>query len=275
LHYVRRGHGPVAVLLHGWPGFWYDWRHVIPRLTGQGDVLAIDLRGFGGSDPAPGDPYREYDEAILAADVLSLLDDLKVDRFALAGHDVGSAVGPAVARLAGDRAAALALFNPTHPHIGARRDAPAAQRERWHHAFHAQEWSHLVAGRDRETIEIYLRHFLEHWTGRRESLVPAEVEAVIDTFARPGALASSFGWYRSREASRGGRAASPPPPPLDRPVFVVWGDRDPVSPIEWREGLELAYPAARVQIAHGVGHFVPVEAPDAAARAIAAALARV
>jgi alpha/beta hydrolase fold len=90
LHYVRRGRGPVAVLLHGWPGFWYDWRHVIPRLTGQADVLAIDLRGFGESDPAPGDPYREYDEAILAADVLSLLDDLEVDRFALAGHDVAA-----------------------------------------------------------------------------------------------------------------------------------------------------------------------------------------
>jgi pimeloyl-ACP methyl ester carboxylesterase len=266
LHYVRSGRGPAAVLVHGWPGFWYDWRHVIPRLTGRLDVIAVDLRGFGGSDPAPGDPYAGYDESILAADVLALLDHLGVERFALAGHDVGSAVAPA--RLAGERATGLALFNPTHPQIGDRRYTRAAQRELWHHGFHAQPWSHRVAGRDPETIGIYVRHFLEHWTGRRESLVPAEVEAVVEAFTQPGVLESSFGWYRSREATRDRRAAVPA---LELPTFVVWGDSDPVTPLAWREGLEATYPRARVEVAPGVGHFVPIEAPDAAAEAIAAA----
>jgi pimeloyl-ACP methyl ester carboxylesterase len=261
------------VLVHGWPGFWYDWRHVIPRLADDLDVIAVDLRGFGASDPAPGDPYTSYDESRLAADVLTLLDHLGVERFAVAGHDVGSAVAPAVARLAGDRATGLALFNPTHPHVGDRRYTRAAQRELWHHGFHAQPWSHRVAGRDRETIAIYVRHFLEHWTARRESLVAAEVEAVVEAFARPGRLESSFGWYRSREAGRDRRATAPPPPTIALPTFVVWGDADPVTPLAWREGLELTYPRAQVEVAAGVGHFVPVEAPDAAARAIAAAAA--
>src|SRR5437764_3362444 len=48
LHYVRRGHGsPMVLLLHGWPGFWYDWRRVLPHLAQFTSVVALDLRGFG------------------------------------------------------------------------------------------------------------------------------------------------------------------------------------------------------------------------------------
>jgi pimeloyl-ACP methyl ester carboxylesterase len=56
LHYVRRGGSDPVVLLHGWPGFWYDWRHVIVPLAEEADVVAIDFRGFGDSDKPEGDP---------------------------------------------------------------------------------------------------------------------------------------------------------------------------------------------------------------------------
>ena len=46
LHYVRRGHGEPVLLLHGWPGFWYDWRRVVVPLAEEVDVVAIDFRGF-------------------------------------------------------------------------------------------------------------------------------------------------------------------------------------------------------------------------------------
>jgi pimeloyl-ACP methyl ester carboxylesterase len=262
-----------VVLLHGWPCFWYDWRHVIPRLRDRHDVVAVDLRGFGDSSAPDGDPTIAYDESRLAADVLALMDALGIQRCALAGHDIGSAVAPAAARRAPDRVTALALFNPTHPHIGARRYTPEMQRELWHHAFHALPWSHRLIARDRETVVIYIRHFLEHWTGRADGLVAEEADAVIDTFARPGAVASSLGWYRSREASRRRREGAPPPPPLRCPTFVGWGDADPVSPLAWRRGLERAYPHVKVRVLAGVGHFVPIEAPDPAADLIAAAAA--
>jgi pimeloyl-ACP methyl ester carboxylesterase len=47
LHYVRRGDGEPVVLLHGWPGFWYDWRHVVVPLAQVSDAIAVDFRGFG------------------------------------------------------------------------------------------------------------------------------------------------------------------------------------------------------------------------------------
>ncbi len=70
LHYVRRGRGEPVVLLHGWPGFWYDWRHVVFPLAEEADVIAPDFRGFGGSDKPEGDPKTLYAPDHLAADVL-------------------------------------------------------------------------------------------------------------------------------------------------------------------------------------------------------------
>jgi pimeloyl-ACP methyl ester carboxylesterase len=50
LHHVRLGRGDPVLLLHGWPGFWYDWRRVLMPLSDVADVIAPDLRGFGDSD---------------------------------------------------------------------------------------------------------------------------------------------------------------------------------------------------------------------------------
>jgi pimeloyl-ACP methyl ester carboxylesterase len=44
IHYVRQGQGTPVLLLHGWPGFWFDWRKVIPQLSMSADVIAPDFR---------------------------------------------------------------------------------------------------------------------------------------------------------------------------------------------------------------------------------------
>jgi pimeloyl-ACP methyl ester carboxylesterase len=273
LHYVRCGSGPTVVMLHGWPGYWFDWRYVIARLSPVVDCLAVDLRGFGDSDAADGDPWSAYDEDLMAADVVAVLDHLGIERFALAGHDVGSAVAPAVARRVPGRAAGLALFNPTHPYIGERRNAPEVQRELWHHAFHALPWSHAVAGRDRTTLELYLGHFYRHWSGPTAAFDDEALRTIVDAYGRPGRLEASFGWYRSRE-TRHSRRPPTAPPALTLPTFVAWGDSDPVSPVEWAAGIERAYPNVDLRVLEGVGHFVPVEAPDAAAETVRAAAAQ-
>jgi pimeloyl-ACP methyl ester carboxylesterase len=65
LHYIRLGVGDTVLLLHGWPGFWYDWRRVLEPLSGFADVIAPDFRGFGESDkpdlpPAEGIHRRSW-----------------------------------------------------------------------------------------------------------------------------------------------------------------------------------------------------------------------
>jgi pimeloyl-ACP methyl ester carboxylesterase len=88
LHYVEAGSGPLAILLHGFPEFWFSWRHQIPALAAAGfRVLAPDLRGYNESDkPAGVDAYRV--EA-LTADVAGLIRHAGAGRAAVVGHDWG------------------------------------------------------------------------------------------------------------------------------------------------------------------------------------------
>jgi pimeloyl-ACP methyl ester carboxylesterase len=80
IHYVRKGKGAPVVLLHAWPGFWYDWRAVIPKLSTIADVIAADSRGFGHSGHPAGAPADIYAPDNRANDIIALMDHLALDR---------------------------------------------------------------------------------------------------------------------------------------------------------------------------------------------------
>jgi len=94
INYVRGGHGPTLVLLHGYPQTWYTWREVLPELAKHYTVVAPDLRGAGKSDA----PAGGYDKKTLAADVYGLLAKIGLKRnIRLVGHDIGTMVAYAYA----------------------------------------------------------------------------------------------------------------------------------------------------------------------------------
>lgn len=72
LHHVRGGSGPPLVLLHGFPQDWSEWRRVMPRLAQRYTVVAVDLRGVGGSAAPP----DGYDAATMSDDVAQLIEEL-------------------------------------------------------------------------------------------------------------------------------------------------------------------------------------------------------
>jgi pimeloyl-ACP methyl ester carboxylesterase len=152
LHYVRLGQGRPVLLLHGWPGFWYDWRRVLVPLSATADVIAPDFRGFGDSDRPDLPPLEGYTPEILADDLLALLDGLGITRVVVAAYDIGATVAQNLAIRRPERIRALALFNPTYPGIGARRSDPSVQREFWYQHFHALAWSDRLIAHDRETV---------------------------------------------------------------------------------------------------------------------------
>jgi hypothetical protein len=76
LHYVIGGHSDPAVLLHGWPETWYEWRHVMPTLAKNYTVIAPDLRGLGDSSK----PLTGYDGKTTAEDIHQLVAQLGVQR---------------------------------------------------------------------------------------------------------------------------------------------------------------------------------------------------
>ena len=112
LHVAECGDGPLVVLLHGFPEFWYAWRHQLVGLAERGyRAVAIDLRGYGDSDKPP----RGYDLWTLAGDVAGLVPALGEDRAAVVGHGWGGVVGWTVAALHPRRVNALVAVAAPHP----------------------------------------------------------------------------------------------------------------------------------------------------------------
>ena len=276
LHYVRQGHGsPTVLLLHGWPGFWYDWRRVLPRLAHVTSVIAMDFRGFGASAKPDWPVKSAYTAEAQARNVLALLDQLHLETVVLAGYDVGSRVAQSLAQIAPGRVQGLALSAPVYPGFGTRPLEPAAQKERWYQHFHTIPQADQLIGHDRETVRLYLSYFYDHWVGNKRALRAKEFDAIVDTYAQPEAMRGSIAWYRAGGGSGQIASASPQTQsaPITHPTAVVWGEADPILVPSWADRLaEFFSQLVRMQLLAGIGHFVPFEAPDAFVEAIRAVL---
>lgn len=107
LRVAIEGHGPLVILVHGWPELWYSWRHQMLPLAEAGyRVVAPDVRGYGGSDKPHA--VEAYDMLSLTADMVGLIDALGEDRAVLIGHDWGAPICWTSAVLYPDRIRAVA-----------------------------------------------------------------------------------------------------------------------------------------------------------------------
>src|SRR5688500_2610176 len=110
----RSGHRPVVVLLHGFPEFWYAWRHQIPALADAGyRVVAPDLRGYNTSDK----PSRVRDSRprVLVQDVADLIVTLCAGSAAVAWHDWGGGLAWLLAMQHPQRVERLMILNASNP----------------------------------------------------------------------------------------------------------------------------------------------------------------
>ena len=274
VHYTRGGSGQPVVCLHGWPGFWYDYRRLRPLLEPDADVVALDLRGFGGS-ARPGLPPDDFGRVAQAAVVRSALDALGITSAVVVGYDVGSGVAVQLARDEPERVMALVLGNPMHPGAGRLALAPEQRGEFWYQDFHQLDLAeHLLDGQP-TPVRAYLQHFYRHWGGPRDVVDEAHLDALVRVYAQPGALRTSLNWYRSGSSTIPAALAArgqPEPPPVTVPASVLWGAADPLFPVEFADGLEATLPDHRLTVLDDVGHFVPLEAPAEVVAAVRAHL---
>jgi haloacetate dehalogenase len=106
------GSGPPVLLLHGFPETHLMWRDIAPRLAETHTVVCADLRGYGRSGCPKGTPdHAAYSKRALAADMLVLMNQLGISRFAVVGHDRGGRVAQRMALDAPDRVDALAVLD--------------------------------------------------------------------------------------------------------------------------------------------------------------------
>jgi epoxide hydrolase 4 len=113
IHYATMGSGPLAIMIHGFPDYWYTWRHQMEALADSYQVVAIDQRGYNLSDKPKGD--ENYDMKFLVSDVIAVIKSFNKDKAIIIGHDWGGMVSWQLALNAPQFVDKLIILNLPHP----------------------------------------------------------------------------------------------------------------------------------------------------------------
>ncbi len=247
---LDEGEGQPVLLLHGFPDSTRVWRHQIPALVAAGTrVIAPDLRGFGESDKP--EAVEEYAIARSVADVVALLDGLRIERTHVVGHDWGAAVAWALAATVPARVERLVAMSVGHPNT--TRMHSIEQREKG--------WYQLLFQFTGVAEELLRR---DDWKLLREILAGAgDLTAALQDLSRPGALTATLNWYRANLAPHLELEPGPPLPPVAAPVLGLWstGDRYLTEERMVRSAEHVTGPWRYARI-EGASHWMQLDAPQ-------------
>jgi epoxide hydrolase 4 len=112
IHYATIGSGPLVIMIHGFPDYWYSWRHQMQALADSYQVVAVDQRGYNLSDKPQG--VENYDMKLLVGDVIAVIRHLGKEKAIIVGHDWGGAVSWTLAMHAPQFVDKLIILNLPH-----------------------------------------------------------------------------------------------------------------------------------------------------------------
>jgi pimeloyl-ACP methyl ester carboxylesterase len=287
LHYVECGRGDdLVIMLHGFPEFWYSWRHQLPVLGKRCHVVAPDMRGYNLSDK----PTRVEDYRIesLVEDVIGLIGHFGANRAALVAHDWGAGVAWAVAQKHPEYLSKLVVMQ-VPPAAAWRANLTAGQLLRSWYMFFFQlprlpEW--YASRNNFAAVEEMFRKTVV----RKGSFSSEDVEAYKEALRQPGALTAGINYYRAnvsrlmsnKEPAKEVTAESTPPgqvagpaaerqsgqlPPSDGrvrvPTLFIFAEQDHAIVPETVRGVRnyVSAPYWELRIAD-CGHWVQNEAVD-------------
>ena len=259
LHYVEAGSGPLVILLHGFPEFWYAWRHQIPALAAAGcHVIAPDMRGYNLSEKPAG--VRAYMLASLTADVAALIEHLGAAQATVVGHDWGGGVAWAVPMRYPHLVERLVILNAPHPGALLRElKTPDQLRKSWYMFFFQLPWLPELAIRSGNCA--ILRDMLRHEPRRPGAFSEEDIGLYVQALMQPGALTAALNYYRAlgrRSPLRAAREVRR----IDVPTLLIWGEQDPYLSIRLTRDLERWVPDLRVERIPEASHWVQADAPE-------------
>jgi len=190
LHYLSAGKGPALILLHGYAETSRMWRPIIPKLADRFRVIAPDLPGIGDSDIPQG---ATVDMTWAAARVHDLVRSLGVQKAEVVGHDIGLMVAYAYAAQYPSEVTKLVLMDAFLPGV-AGWQAIYDNPDLWHFRFHGDTPLKLVQGREADYFAYYWNEFA---ADRNRSLPPADREAYVVAYSRPGRMAAGWAYFAS------------------------------------------------------------------------------
>ena len=274
LHTAEAGEGPLVLLLHGFPQFWWTWRAQLTALAGAGfRVVAPDLRGYGASDKPP----RGYDLPTLSADVAALVRALGERDAVVVGHDWGGLLGWTAAALHPRVVRRLVVVSMAHPRLLRAGMADRRQRRAMRHALGFQV-PRLPERRLTRADDDPVADLMRRWAGP-EWARTAEFAAAVERYRAatriPQAAYGAMEYYRWAGRSQlrpdGLRYARRMAAPITAPTLQLHGALDPcVLPGTARGSGRYVAGAYEWRELPGVGHFPHEETPDEVSRAIAA-----
>ncbi len=221
LHVVQAGpeDGPLVILLHGFPEFWYGWRRQIDFLAEQGyRVWAPDQRGYNISEKPNG--IAAYSLNQLSADVVGLIDAAGRDKVMLVGHDWGAAVAWWTACKYPQRLDKLVILNV--PHQNVFRKTVTTDREQtmrsWYMGFFQIPFiPEALMGVMSEALARGMQS-----SSKPGAFTDADMVEYRKAWAQPGALKSMINWYRSIVQ----QPVKSPDPRVKVPTLILWGKKD-------------------------------------------------
>lgn len=235
----------LVIFLHGFPEYWESWRHQLEYFREQGYwAVAPDLRGYGDSDK-PWD-VGEYEVEKLAGDVAGLIRALGREKAIVVGHDWGAIVAWQFAERHQDLLERLAILNVPHPLRMQRalERSPKQMLRSWYiFFFQIPKLPELLIAKN---DYAFVRR-----TFGADGVPREDIERYVAALRKPGVVRSGVNYYRA-VVRRLFKGRIPKPQVIDRPVLVLWGDRDRFL------GRELADPPIRFVPNQRVEHF-----PDA------------
>jgi pimeloyl-ACP methyl ester carboxylesterase len=256
LHYVTQGEGPLMLMLHGFPEFWYSWRHQIPEFGKDFKVVALDLRGYNDSDK-PAD-QSAYVMAEFIKDVEGVVRGLGYDKCVLVGHDWGGAIAWNFAYPHPEMVERLIVLNLPHPAKFAEGLRTPQQLLRSSYIFFFQlPWlpEMMLKSADYQPIETAFKSMAVD----KSAFTQEDLQAYKDAVAKPGAMTAMLNYYRN---AFGQGILRQDWRVLEVPTLMIWGENDTALGKELTYGTEAYVRNFQINYIPNCSHWVQQEQPQ-------------
>ncbi|MDX3451869.1 alpha/beta fold hydrolase [Streptomyces sp. ME02-8801-2C] len=250
LRYLKAGTGAPLVLLHTVRTQAEHFRFLIPLISDQYTVYALDLPGMGYSEIVPG---ASYEEPALRAGVERLLTELDLHDVTLVGESLGAVLALTTAADLPERVRRVVAVNPYDYRDGIARSSLLARAVIG--GIQAPGLGAVIAQQEPKPV---LRRILQGGVGDKAALRDDYVDELIQVGRRPGYPNVARGLYRNMPSLIAARSRYPE---VKAPIHLVYGEKDWSRPSD-RAANKRLLPDAQFTQLPGVDHFIALEWPE-------------
>lgn len=249
VHYTKQGTGRPLILVHGFAGSIYTWRHLIPLLTDHYTVYAYDVLGFGLSDKPPD---GDYDMGPHGEFLIDFMDALGIPSAALVGHSMGGIIIAYASIAAPEKVDALVMIEP-----GFYNDPGPAFLN---YMFFPLD---RIMARQFYTRSMRERFFMGSFYNK--SLVTDEI---IDAYMLPTRTPNALEAMTQMMRTVGLKQYPGVTEKITRPALLVWGERGPDDPLEQAKRITSEVKDCQLATVPESGHYIQEEKAEALAQII-------